>query len=127
MSEILVLVDHGDGRPRTAALQLLTAARSVAATTGDAVAAVWLGPGAAGAAEVLGRHGAERVLAWESADAKAFVTLPQVDALDQLVAAGKLGRLAAGAGGEGVASGVHGAILSFPDNVGKLFMRMNAG
>lgn len=87
MGEILVLVDHGDGAPRKSALQLLTAARSVAASTGDAVVAVWLGPGAAGAADVLGRHGAARVVTWDSADAKGFVTLPQVDALERIVAA----------------------------------------
>ena len=87
MGEILVLVDHGDGAPRKSALQLLTAARSVAASTGDDVVAVWLGPGAGGAADVLGRHGAARVVTWDSADAKGFVTLAQVDALEQLVTA----------------------------------------
>jgi electron transfer flavoprotein alpha subunit len=87
MAEILVLIDHSDGAPRKAALQLLTAARSLAAVTGDSVSAVWLGTGAAGAAEVLGRHGADRVLTWDSADAKAYVTLPQVDALEQVIAA----------------------------------------
>jgi electron transfer flavoprotein alpha subunit len=87
MAEILVLIDHSDGAPRKASLQLLAAARSVAASTGDSVSAVWLGTGAAGAAEVLGRHGADRVLTWDSADAKAYVTLPQVDALEQLIAA----------------------------------------
>ncbi|MEY3019845.1 MAG: hypothetical protein RLZZ272_829 [Actinomycetota bacterium] len=87
MGEILVLVDHSDGAPRKSALQLLTAARSVADVTGDEVAAVWLGPGAAAAADTLGRHGAARVLAWDSADAKAFVTVPQVEALEQLIGA----------------------------------------
>jgi len=85
MGEILVLVDHGDGAPRKSALQALTAARGVAAETGDEVVAVWLGPGAAGAADTLGRHGAARVVTWDSADAKAFVTLPQVDALERIV------------------------------------------
>jgi len=86
MSELLVLIDHSDGAPRRISLQLLAAARQVAPELGAEVAAVWLGPGAAGAAAVLGAHGASRVHHWDSADARGFVTLPQVEALEQLVA-----------------------------------------
>jgi electron transfer flavoprotein alpha subunit len=87
MSELLVLVDHSDGQPRRISLQMLAAARGVAAELGAEVAAVWLGPGAQGAAATLGAHGAVRVHQWDSPDAKAYVTVPQVDALQQLVAA----------------------------------------
>jgi len=87
MSELLVLIDHSDGQPRRISLQMLAAARSVAAELGAEVAAVWLGPGAQGAAATLGAHGAVRVHVWDSADAKGYVTIPQVDALQQLVAA----------------------------------------
>jgi electron transfer flavoprotein alpha subunit len=87
MSELLVLIDHSDGQPRRISLQMLAAARSVAAELGAEVAAVWLGPGAQGAAATLGAHGAVRVHHWDSADAKGYVTIPQVDALEQLVAA----------------------------------------
>jgi electron transfer flavoprotein alpha subunit len=87
MSELLVLIDHSDGQPRRISLQMLAAARGVAAELGAEVAAVWLGPGAQGAAATLGAHGAARVHHWDSADAKGYVTIPQVDALDQLVAA----------------------------------------
>jgi electron transfer flavoprotein alpha subunit len=85
MSELLVLVDHSDGQPRRISLQLLAAAREVAPALGAEVVAVWLGPGAAGAAGVLGANGATRVRHWDSADAKAYVTLPQVDALQQIL------------------------------------------
>jgi electron transfer flavoprotein alpha subunit len=87
MSELLVLIDHSGGQPRRISLQMLAAANRVAPALGAEVSAVWLGEGAAGAAGVLGAHGATRVHAWESADAKAFVTLPQVEALAQLVGA----------------------------------------
>ena len=86
MSELLVLVDHSGGQPRKISLQLLAAARAVAGDLGADVAAVWLGPGAAEAAGVLGAHGAARVHHWDDADAKGFVTVPQVEALEQLIA-----------------------------------------
>ncbi len=85
MSELLVLIDHSGGQPRKISLQLLAAARAVAPELGVEVAAVWLGPGAAGAAGTLGAHGAVRVHHWDSEDAKDFVTVPQVDALAHLV------------------------------------------
>jgi electron transfer flavoprotein alpha subunit len=87
MTELLVLIDHSDGQPRKISLQLLAAARTVAADLGADVGAVWLGPGAAAAAGTLGAHGATRVHSWDSVDAKGFVTLPQVEALEQLVGA----------------------------------------
>jgi electron transfer flavoprotein alpha subunit len=86
MSELLVLIDHSGGQPRKISLQLLAAARSVASELGAEVSAVWLGAGAADAAATLGAHGATRVHHWDSEDAKGFVTVPQVDALAQLVA-----------------------------------------
>lgn len=86
MSELLVLVDHSGGQPRKISLQLLAAARSVAGELGAEVAAVWLGPGGAEAAATLGAHGAVRVHHWDAADAKGFVTVPQVEALEQLIA-----------------------------------------
>jgi electron transfer flavoprotein alpha subunit len=87
MSELLVLIDHSGGQPRKISLQLLAAARSVASGLGAEVAAVWLGPGAGDAAATLGAHGATRVHHWDSEEAKGFVTVPQVEALAQLVGA----------------------------------------
>ena len=85
MAELLVLIDHTDGAPRKLSLQMLNAARKIAGATGDSVSAVWLGEGAAGAAAALGANGATKLYAWESADAKAFVTSPQVEALQQIM------------------------------------------
>jgi len=85
VSDLLVLIDHSGGQPRKISLQLLAAARTVAPALGADVVAVWLGPGGADAAATLGAHGATRVNHWDSEDAKAFVTLPQVEAVEQLV------------------------------------------
>jgi electron transfer flavoprotein alpha subunit len=85
MSEILVLIDHSDSRPRKVSLQMLNAARRIAAATGDDVSAVWLGDGAAANAAVLGANGASKLYAWESDDAKGYVTSPQVEAIEQIM------------------------------------------
>ena len=87
MAELLVLIDHADGAPRKLALQLLAAGRSIAADTGDTVAAVWLGPGGPDAASIVGAHGAGKLYHWDSDDAHAFVTLPQVEALQAALTA----------------------------------------
>jgi electron transfer flavoprotein alpha subunit len=84
MSDLLVLIDHDDGAPRKVSTQILTKARELAGQTGDAVAAVWLGPGATDGAAALGAYGAEKVYAWESEEAAAYVTLPLVEALQQV-------------------------------------------
>ena len=60
MSEILVLIDHSEGAPRKISLQMLNAANQVAATTGDTVAAVWLGEGSADAYKLYEEHRNER-------------------------------------------------------------------
>ncbi len=85
MSNILVLIDHTEGTPRKVSLQMLTAARRLAADTGDAVAAVWLGEDADDAEEVLGANGVETLYWWDDADARGYVTLPQVEALEVLL------------------------------------------
>ncbi|MEX2549278.1 MAG: electron transfer flavoprotein subunit alpha/FixB family protein [Nitriliruptoraceae bacterium] len=85
MSEMLVLIDHSDDGPRKVSLQMLSKAHALAESTGDEVAAVWLGPGAAAAAEELGAHGATKLYHWDSADAYGYVTLPQVEALEEVL------------------------------------------
>jgi electron transfer flavoprotein alpha subunit len=87
MGEILVLIDHRDGAPRATSLQMLAAARGIAAETGAQVGAVWLGPGAADAAATLGAHGAGRLYHWDDEAAHDYVTLPQVEALEAAFAA----------------------------------------
>jgi electron transfer flavoprotein alpha subunit len=81
MAELLVLIDHSEHKPRKVSLQMLSAAKKLADASGDTVAAVWLGEGAADAAATLGSHGAAKLYHWDSADAFGYVTLPQVEAL----------------------------------------------
>ncbi len=89
MSELLVLIDHSDdGAVRKIALQMVSAAATLAGETGDDVAAVWLGPGAADNAEVIGKHGATKLYHWDSEDARNYVTLPQVEALQSIIDGG---------------------------------------
>lgn len=82
MAELLVLIDHSEHAPRKVSLQMLSAAKKLADASGDTVAAIWLGEGAADAADVLGAHGAAKLYHWDSADAYGYVTLPQVEALE---------------------------------------------
>ncbi len=82
MAEVLVLVDHVDGAVRKPTLELLTLARRL----GEPVA-VHLGPGADAAAEVLGAHGAVKVLAADAPEFADYLVVPKVDALQAAVAA----------------------------------------
>jgi electron transfer flavoprotein alpha subunit len=86
MAELLVLIDHTDGAPRKVSIQMLTVAKRLAGELGGTVSAVWLGEGAATVADKLGGYGAEKLYHWDSSDAQAFVTLPQVEALQQVLA-----------------------------------------
>jgi electron transfer flavoprotein alpha subunit len=86
MAELLVLIDHTDGSPRKVSIQMLTVAKRLAAATGDTVAGVWLGEGAEAVADQLGSYGAEKLYHWASDEAQGFVTLPQVEALQQVLA-----------------------------------------
>ncbi len=85
MSELLVLIDHSQGKPRKVSLQMLTAARKIAADTGDTISAAWFGPGAAEHADTLGAYGAQKLYTWDSEDAYGYVTLPQVEALQKII------------------------------------------
>jgi electron transfer flavoprotein alpha subunit len=85
MGELLVLIDHSEGKVKKLSLQMLAAARQIAGETGDTVAAVWLGEGGADVAELVGAHGAAKLYVWDSADAQGYVTLPQVEALEQVL------------------------------------------
>jgi electron transfer flavoprotein alpha subunit len=85
MAELLVLIDHSEGTPRKVSLQMLTAASQLAGESGDTVSAVWLGEGGSAAADTLGAHGAAKLYTWDSPDAHGYVTLPQVEALEQVL------------------------------------------
>ncbi|MBY5163081.1 electron transfer flavoprotein subunit alpha/FixB family protein [Salsipaludibacter albus] len=85
MSCLLVLIDHAEGTPRKVSLQMLTAARRLAAETGDSVAAAWFGEDADDAMEALGAGGVETLYWWDDPDADAYVTLPKVEALEAVL------------------------------------------
>ncbi|GAB4077942.1 electron transfer flavoprotein subunit alpha/FixB family protein [Nostocoides australiense] len=83
MAEIFVLVDHANGQVRKTTAEMLT----IAARLGEP-SAVYLGPGAAEAAATLGKFGAGRVYAMDSADLTGYLVVPQAEFLAALV--GKL-------------------------------------
>lgn len=93
MSEILVLIDHTEGAPRKVSLQSVSAARTVADELGVEVAAVWLGEDGDDAAEALGEAGAHTLRWWDSDEVDQYVTLPKVEALQQLIADGDVAAL----------------------------------
>jgi electron transfer flavoprotein alpha subunit len=85
MGELLVLIDHSEGQPRKLSLQMLAAANQVAGETGDTVAAVWLGEGASGVADTLGQARRRQALHLGLGRRAGYVTLPQVEALEQVL------------------------------------------
>jgi electron transfer flavoprotein alpha subunit len=70
-----------DGTPHPTALEILTKAREL----GEDVAAVALGPGAAGAAATLGEYGAKKVFASDDQAFADHLAQPQVHVLHELV------------------------------------------
>ncbi len=80
MAEVLVLVDHVDGDVRKSTAELLTAAARLGEPS-----AVFVGAGAQQAAETLGRYGATKVYAVESADVTDHLVAPVAEVLASLV------------------------------------------
>jgi electron transfer flavoprotein alpha subunit len=79
MSNVLVLVDHAGGTVRKTTFELLTIARRL----GDPVA-VYVGDGAADAAQSLGRYGATKVVALSNSDLTQYLVAPKAEALHQV-------------------------------------------
>ncbi len=80
MAEVLVLVDHADGRLRKATAELLTIARRLGEPS-----AVHIGPGADRAQVTLAKYGAHKVYVVDAADAAAYLVAPQAEVLAALV------------------------------------------
>jgi electron transfer flavoprotein alpha subunit len=80
MAEVLVLVDHADGRLRKATAELLTAARRLGEPS-----AVHIGAGADRAQVTLAKYGAHKVYVVDDADAASFLVAPQAEILAALV------------------------------------------
>jgi electron transfer flavoprotein alpha subunit len=82
MSQVLVLVEHGDGAVKKVTLELLTAARALGEP-----AAVVVGPSGSAAPLVdrLGEYGATTVYVAESPDVEKYLVTPQSEVLASLV------------------------------------------
>ncbi|TQM62442.1 electron transfer flavoprotein subunit alpha/FixB family protein [Humibacillus xanthopallidus] len=81
MAEVLVLVDHVDGKVRKTTSELLTIARRIGEPS-----AVFVGTGFDAAKETLARFGAEKVYRVESPEVLEHLVVPQAEVLAQLVA-----------------------------------------
>ena len=81
MAEVLVLVDHVDGKVRKTTSELLTIARRIGEPS-----AVFIGTGFDAAKETLARFGAEKIYRVESPEVLEHLVVPQAEVLAQLVA-----------------------------------------
>ncbi len=81
MSEVLVLVDHVDGKVRKPTYELLTIARRLGEPS-----AVFIGPAdqADAAADAVKKYGAEKVYVVDDAEIKGYLVAPKAEALQQL-------------------------------------------
>ena len=82
MSEVLVLVDHVDGKVRKPTLELLTIAKRLGEPS-----AVFIGAAdaAAGVAESVKKYGAEKVYVVDDTEIKGYLVAPKAEVLQQLV------------------------------------------
>ena len=80
MAEVLVLVDHANGEVKKPAAEMLTIARRLGEPS-----AVFIGPGAETATDLLARYGAEKIYAVSDPAALESLVAPQAEILAQLV------------------------------------------
>ncbi|MBA4085199.1 electron transfer flavoprotein subunit alpha/FixB family protein [Janibacter terrae] len=80
MAEVLVLVDHANGEVKKPAAEMLTIARRLGEPS-----AVFIGPGAETATDLLARYGAEKIYAVSDPAAVEHLVAPQAEILAQLV------------------------------------------
>jgi electron transfer flavoprotein alpha subunit len=80
MAEVLVLVDHVDGTPKKATLELLALAKTLGSPS-----AVATGAGASKVVDTLKQYGAEKIYVDESADHDDFLAGPKASLLAQLI------------------------------------------
>ena len=83
MAKIWIYAEINQGKLHPISLELLALARNL----GGDVEAVALGPGAAGATEILGKHGATKVLINEDSAFGDFLAEPAVDTMEALIRA----------------------------------------
>lgn len=80
MAEVLVLVDHIDGRVRKTTAELLTIARRLGEPS-----AVFIGSNVEQAKDILAKYGAAKIYRSDSADLADYLVVPQAELLTQLV------------------------------------------
>ncbi|MGN7246548.1 electron transfer flavoprotein subunit alpha/FixB family protein [Janibacter anophelis] len=80
MAEVLVLVDHANGEVKKPAAEMLTIARRLGEPS-----AVFIGPGAETAKDLLARYGAEKIYSVSDPAALEHLVAPQAEVLAQLV------------------------------------------
>lgn len=85
MADVWVVLDHNRGTPTTVCLQLLTAARGLAAATGGAAVGVFCGTGWALSRPAVARFGASRALVSEDEVFERCQTGPQVETVAALI------------------------------------------
>jgi electron transfer flavoprotein alpha subunit len=95
MSEVLVLVDHVDGKVTKPTLELLTIARRLGEPS-----AVVIGD-AAPLSETLGKFGAEKVYTVADADVSGYLVAPKAEVLAQLAEKAQPAAVLIGSSGEG--------------------------
>ena len=81
MAEVLVLVDHANGKLRKSTAELLTLARRIGEPS-----AVHIGPGGDAARVTLAKYGAHKVYLADTQEATAYLVAPQAEILADLVA-----------------------------------------
>ena len=96
MSEVLVLVDHVDGKVTKPTTELLTIARRLGEPS-----AVLIGGDAVAAAETLSRFGAEKIYVVDDTDIKDYLVAPKAEVLAQLVERSAPAAVLIASGGEG--------------------------
>ena len=98
MTEILVLVDHVDGKVRKPSYELLTIARRLGEPS-----AVFIGAAgkADGVVEAVKRYGAEKVYVVDDAEIKGYLVAPKAEVLAQLVEKATPGAVLISSSGEG--------------------------
>ena len=81
MSEVLVLVDHVDGKVRKPTYELLTIAKRLGEPS-----AVFIGgaDAADGVVEAVKKYGAEKVYVVDDAEIKGYLVAPKAEALQQI-------------------------------------------
>ncbi|WKV16411.1 electron transfer flavoprotein subunit alpha/FixB family protein [Janibacter limosus] len=81
MAEVLVLIDHANGEVKKPAAEMLTIARRLGEPS-----AVFIGPGAETAKDLLARYGADKIYAVSDPAALEHLVAPRAEVLAQLVA-----------------------------------------